>query len=229
MRRLGVIVAVDHEAEAMLSDPYFEWKSTASRIYESGDGRVELVLAGVGKVFAAWAAARLSCICDVVCTMGTSGGLTDQRIGDVYLCTEFAEHDMGGREFGVGDGITPLSGMTSFLISNCTQATSDLVETACARAGIPVSRGRAMSGDHFLTDPAMAAEKRREFEAEVVDMESAAAAKVCAFRSESEFFALRWVSDCANDKSLNDWAENVRLSSYDFAKILRELHGMIRK
>ncbi|MCX7024931.1 MAG: 5'-methylthioadenosine/S-adenosylhomocysteine nucleosidase [Spirochaetes bacterium] len=229
MRRLGIIIAVDHEAEIVLSDPYFEWKATEPRFYESGDGRVELVMAGIGKVFASWAAARLSAICDVICTMGTSGGLSDQRIGEIFLCTEFVEHDMGGRELGVGDGVTPFSGMTDFVISNCSPETADFAESACARAGIPVTRGRAMSGDHFLTDPAVAEEKREEFSAQVVDMESAAAAKVCAFRTESEFFALRWVSDNANHDSRTTWEENVRLSSFDFARILRELHSAITK
>ena len=88
--------------------------------------------------------------------------------------------------------------------------------------GISLKYARTMSGDQFIIDPQVVARCRNEFAVHLVDMESAAVAKICK-REGLPVLALRTVSDNANHDAGNNWVEYVKQSSQTFHLILSKL------
>jgi adenosylhomocysteine nucleosidase len=223
MEKIAVIIAVDSEARRITGNGYYRWKETAPGFYTSATLPLCLAVTGVGKAYAAYGFALVSAGADLVVSLGTSGGLGGQAIGDLYLCGEFVEYDMNVETLGFPEGVTPYSGMKEPVIRPCGEQTLILAEKALARAGLQAKRGRSISGDRFMTDPDESATIRDRFKANLCDMESAAIAKLCATKTGQEFFALRFISDNANHDSKLSWRENVERSALDFDRYLRAL------
>jgi adenosylhomocysteine nucleosidase len=223
MKKIAVIIAVDAEAKRIVGNGYFRWRETRPGFHESATLPLSLAVTGVGKAYAAWGFALASAGAELVVSLGTSGGLGGEAIGDLYLCGEFVEHDMNVETLGFPEGVTPYSGMKEPVIRPCTEATLAFAEKALARAGLEAKRGRSVSGDRFMTDAVESAAMRDRFEANLCDMESAAIAKLCATKTGQEFFALRFISDNANHESKLSWRENVERSAVDFDLYLRAL------
>jgi adenosylhomocysteine nucleosidase len=101
-----------------------------------------------------------------------------------------------------------------------------LLLEACLGAGVESRPGRAIAGDEFLTDPERAARKRDRFGAQLVDMESAAMAKLALSRAHKPFAALRIVSDNANHDSGADWKANLAMAARVFDAALSRLGAL---
>jgi nucleoside phosphorylase len=241
--RLGVIVALEAEAAAILADPRFEWESLGSGGYSSRAFPVRLEVSGVGKVFASWACARLigeglAPGVDLMLSLGTSGGLSSEEVGSLLLVKEFVEHDMLVTGLGFEAGVTPFAGMAGPVISSLSPDAEALALAAlsdCALSGAAPDAvwARSASGDRFIGDAAEAAELRIRTGASLCDMESAAIAKLCAYRGGGaggslDFFALRYVSDNADHRARLSWAQSVEISSRGFDAYLYALAGLIR-
>jgi nucleoside phosphorylase len=248
-RNLGLVVAVPEEAVAILADPLFAWREAGAGLYSSNSFPMKLVVSGVGKVFASWALARLLAAwegeggCDLVCSLGTSGALGDQAVGSLWLVGEFVEQDMDASGLGFERGVTPFSGMDSPMLRTLGPGVRSLALETCAVAGLSVGETRSVSGDCFIADGARARSLGERYAAALCDMESAALAKLCAFRAGPgpgpragaggraaqpggpglPFFALRSVSDNADHKAPRSWPEQVKLASLDLDSFLRAL------
>ena len=96
------------------------------------------------------------------------------------------------------------------------------VQKAAASAGIVLFSGRAISGDAFINSAETSRKLAEEFSAAVVDMESAAVAKLC-WSTGRDVLAVRYVSDNANHDSAVDWKTNVTRSAGVFNSILKKL------
>jgi adenosylhomocysteine nucleosidase len=235
--KLGLIVAVEAEAEAMLGDPRFAWERHAQGGYSSRNYPIRLELCGVGKVFASWACARLIGAgpepqVDLMLSLGTSGGLASEEVGSLALVKEFVEHDMLVTGLGVEPGVTPFAGMGGPVISSLSPKAEKLALGALSAAGLKASWARAASGDRFIGDASEAAELRRRSGASLCDMESAAIAKLCAYRAAGpggglDFFALRSVSDNADHRAQLSWAQAVEISARDFDAYLFALAELL--
>ena len=193
-----------------------------------------LAISGVGKAFASWACARLidgqslddgmEAGRDILVSLGTSGGLSSEQVGSLRLVKEFVEHDMRATELGVDPFVTPFSGMTGPVICSLSPEAEALALEALGASGLEAPWARAASGDRFIGDAAEAKDLREATGASVCDMESAAIAKLCAFRAGRagtdghglDFFALRAVSDNADHDARLSWTEQVELTSRDF-------------
>ena len=215
----GIFFAVHDEAAAILSDPIYRWDKKDS-VYLSEKYPLTLAVSGIGKAFASFASRPLIERHDRILIMGTSGGLTDEKVGSIYLIDEFIEYDMDATGLGFALGVTPFSGMKSEVISNAGDAYRSAVQAAAEAAGVGITKGRAISGDRFVSDPAVSKRLEKELGASVVDMESAAVAKLC-WREKRGVLALRYVSDNANHDSATDWQTNVVRSSGVFNDILK--------
>jgi adenosylhomocysteine nucleosidase len=222
VKRLGVLVAVRPEAAAILADERYRWADRGGGIRESGAFPISLALTGVGKAFAAWACARLAPDCDLMLSLGTSGGLSSEEVGSLWLVDEFVEHDLVAPAPRLEAGVAPFADMAGPVMRTAGAATLALAERACAAAGLAVSRCRSASGDCFVADPELARELGRRTGARLCDMESAAEAKLCLHRAGVEFLALRAVSDNAGHRARKSWAEQVELSGRDLAAFLWE-------
>jgi nucleoside phosphorylase len=231
---LGAIIAVEAEAAAVLADGRFEWEALGGGEYSSRAFTLRLAVSGVGKAFAAWACARLAPRCGLMLSLGTSGGLSSERVGSLRLVKEFVEHDMLVEGLGVEPGVTPFAGMVGPVISSLSAPAEARALAALAASGLEAPWARAASGDRFIGDAAEARALREATGASLCDMESAAIAKLCAYRARGpfpgggglDFFALRSVSDNADHGAQLSWAEQVELSSRDFDAYLFALASL---
>ncbi|MBP7902054.1 MAG: 5'-methylthioadenosine/S-adenosylhomocysteine nucleosidase [Spirochaetes bacterium] len=219
--RLGIIIAVKDEAAEILKDSFYSWKKSSNNIFEND--KAVLALCGIGKVFASYYTAKITEHCSRFLIMGTSGGLSDQNVGDLYLCDEFCEHDMDVTGLKVPHGVTPFSEMKSAVIKNASDEFKNIIETSAESSELHLKHGRTISGDLFICDPKTNDEKRSLFSADLVDMESAAVAKICGLIEKKEVLALRYVSDNSNHTAAQSWQENVKKSSVIFNKVLKNI------
>jgi adenosylhomocysteine nucleosidase len=210
MKNYAIVIAVRPEADAILHDKAFDWREEEEGLYVSGNRPLRLVISGVGKVYAAWAFSRVWKDSDAVISLGTSGGLSDEKVGGAWIAHEFVEHDMCVDSLGFSPGVTPYGPLADPVMRTCSPWLLEEMEGACRSKGIAYTKGRAMAGDEFINDAARAARKLELFSARIVDMESAAMAKLAASFTHTPFAALRIVSDNANHESGIDWAANVR-------------------
>lgn len=222
-KRIGTIIAVEAEAHALLASKEFEFENS-NGVWRSKKFPVDIMLSGVGKVLASWALMTLeaSGAYSWYCSFGTSGSLGNDAIGSLYLCTDFVEWDMDIRPLGFKRGITAYENQTSPFFSTMN---STLVNRLQAIAGVP-KRALVLSGDSFIADNSLAEELKNEFLQNLpilVDMESAAIAKLCSLRLHKPYCAFRWVTDNANNEAGNNWQENVRRASEDFKQVFEHI------
>ncbi|MDR1453535.1 MAG: 5'-methylthioadenosine/S-adenosylhomocysteine nucleosidase [Candidatus Margulisbacteria bacterium] len=223
---LGVIIAVRDEAAAILASAAYGWVKEGDGAYYSAAKKIILKVCGIGKANAAFALGQIFDRVDEVIMFGTSGGLGQEKIGDLYLCAEFVEHDMLATTLGVEPGVTPFSGMKSAVISCANPKTLQKIREICQRENLPLKIGRTLSGDQFIHSKELAEAKAAQYGGQLVDMESAAAAKICQ-RLKKPFCALRYITDNADHKAPASWQENVKISAGYFEQVLRALTPII--
>ena len=222
-RRLGVIVAVEAEAAAILADARFAWEKRAPGEFESRTFPVNLALCGVGKAFASWSIAVLARRCSLIVSLGTAGSLGSEAAGSLHLVKEFVEYDMLAAELGFESGVTPFAGMQGPVISSLSPECEAIALAALEAAGLKAPWARSASGDRFIGDAAEARRLRESTGATLCDMESAAMAKLCLYRAKADFFSLRSVSDNADHAAHASWAEQAKASALVFDAYLGAL------
>lgn len=220
--KYGIIIAVREEAAAILANSAYQWQKDQGDLYRSDVKNIILAVCGIGKAHTAFALGQMFGEVSEVIMFGTSGGLGQEKIGTLYLCTEFVEHDMDVTGLGVPAGITPFSGMTSPIISFSNPETTSRIEKICLAEDLPLNTGRTISGDYFIHDQITAQAKASQFGAQLADMESAAAAKICMLRKKP-FCAVRYISDNADHNAAVSWPEDVKISAGYFDRILGKL------
>ena len=183
--KLGIMIAVWQEATTILANTSYQWQKGEDGLYRSLAKNKTLTVCGIGKAQAAFALGQMFNEVSEVIMFGTSGGLGREEVGSLYLCTEFVEYDMDATGLGVPAGITPYSGMKSPLISFSNPETIQCIQDACQAENLPLHFARTISGDHFMDDPKTAQAKSQQFGAQLVDMETAAAAKICMLRKKA--------------------------------------------
>lgn len=219
--KTGLIIAVRDEAAAILADVWYGWKESGDDIWESPRG-VTLAVSGIGKAYAVHALGRVAGAADRILIMGTSGGLGTQEIGAVFVTGVFHEHDMDVTGLGFPAGVTPFSTMKESRIDGASESYLESLRAAAVRAGIEPREGSIISGDQFICSREVNDAKRDLFAADLVDMESAAIAKICATKLDTQVAAVRYVTDNANHEAAGHWQENVARSAVVFNAILKE-------
>ena len=151
---------------------------------------------GVGKVNAAMTAAELIAKHRPkrVINFGTAGGVTVKS--GFHQVSKFVQRDMMCCELGSLPGQTPFE--DTIIIDNGDGLT-------CS------------TGDNFVTNSNLL------IPADVVDMEAYAIAKVCK-KHKIEFLCYKFVSDGANEDSLNDWRSTVSQGQDYYINKLKELN-----
>ncbi|HRX16139.1 MAG TPA: 5'-methylthioadenosine/S-adenosylhomocysteine nucleosidase [Spirochaetota bacterium] len=222
MKKIALIVAVKTEARELLADSFWGWEKKEPMHYCSSRFPVTLTISGIGKVFATYAMSQAANGADTVLSVGTSGGLGKQRVGDLYICHEFVEHDIDLTHLGIPFGVTPYDAMDSPVISPETdKLLEERVIAAIDELGLTHNFGRSMSGDQFITDKEIIGHKIETFSADLTDMESSACAKLAAYRIKIPFFALRYVSDNADHNASVSWTEEVKKAAVILNDVLK--------
>ena len=182
--------------------------------------KVILVQTGVGKVNAA----RTTQIIidkyniEYVINVGTAGGLNnDLEIGDIIIGDKLVQHDFDITAFGHEKGY--ISGVGVTLKSN--ERLINKAQAAMKKlSNINIIIGTIASGDIFCTDVRMKDKIRNKFNADCVEMESAAVAQVCTL-DEMPFIVIRSISDIPNGNNTITFDEFVKLASKRCAALIK--------
>ena len=181
-----------------------------------------LVQTGVGKVNAA----RTTQIVidkynvEYIINVGTAGGLNSKlNIGDIVIGKQLVQHDFDITAFGHEKGY--ISGIGATFVSN-----KELVQKACKTAekldNINIILGIIASGDIFCTETKMKEKIRNKFNADCVEMESAAVAQVCTL-DKIPFIVIRSISDIPNGENTITYEEFVYFASKKCAEFIKAM------
>ncbi len=215
MRKIGIVFAIEREARSTLDEAAFGWKAAGPGLYASERWPLALAVSGIGKAFAACAAARVGAEASLLLSLGTSGSLAGPgSVGGLLLAGEFVEYDIEAGALHYPPGVTPCIGMTDPLIASATESSLGPARAALSSLGLAFAEGRVASGDSFVDDPTRARFVRERTGADAVDMESAAIAKVAVYAglgpggASLECLALRTYSDSADRRAPRSWCED---------------------
>jgi nucleoside phosphorylase len=233
-----LIAALESEAEAVIAEREFGWVRVADKVWDSGRFPLRLALSGVGKVLASWCFARYAESARRIVCFGTSASPGFEEIGSLYLAREFVEHDFDLSGLGLELGVTPDEGMEGPLLIPPSASLAMELRTAAAACKLELGECRSASGDIFVFDAMAARNLAARTGARLLDMESAALAKLAVLRAgrtnakgeriSPEFLALRYVSDNADHRAGRSWKEELREASMDFADLLLAFAHVIR-
>lgn len=216
---IGILVALKDEVKDILEDKMYGWEHKAGferEAYMSGNGKLVMIITGVGKVYSAMGATML-CQYGVeeIISFGSSGHLGEMPIGTLISTNEFIEHDMDATGLGCPAGITPFTNVSSAKIHT-------IKPSFYYKIDLPTDI--VISGDVFLSDPELRAKRIHQFGGKyTIDMESAAVAKVCNL-FHMPFMTVRYITDNdGGDKAKIDWEHNLKDASSKFNNILKDL------
>ena len=199
MPRIGIVSGLLEEAEsfrpgvgkARRKSPYY---------CREDDGGWVVGCAGIGKVNAAMVATEMvDAGCKILISMGVAG-----RIGKatdrVYWVDRAYQHDYG--RYGA-------EGMTAYRAGSLPFGkTSRDPFVAIDDPGLDLPRATILTGDCFLEDPDHGGKLAEQFDAELIDMETAAIAQVAAMHRVG-WASVRAVSDDANAAGEDDFRANL--------------------
>lgn len=247
--RMGIIGALDEEIQAIqrLMTGSEEVVINQYKIYKGTiHGKpVCLVKSGVGKANAAATTQLLLLQCHVreIIFTGVAGGVNPRnRIGDVVIARQLAQHDYGivtpnGKQnwrAGTLFGSTKIDDTWFYLdrsalfqklkqVSRTLQL--PLVPGELAKTGAyspKISVGTVVTGDEFV-----ASEQKRKwleatFQADAIEMEGAAFAQVCA-NNGVDCVVIRTISDLANEHSHVDFPKFAAYAASNSARLVKRL------
>jgi len=238
--RLVAVIGITREiapVEARLQSPTVE--RVRGVLFTSGtiDGaRVMTARVGVGKVNAAEAATLLldHFLPAAVIFSGTAGAVDPAlNPGDVVFGTAVGHHDFGivtASAFVRGPTRDPASGQLDpvffpaapELLAAARRAavtvTPSRLPDAEVRPATRISEGVIVTGDSFVSSPALRDELREKLKASVVEMEGAAVAQVCA-RFGVPLIVIRSVTDRAEAQAMPSYERFVDLASRNAADL----------
>ncbi len=227
MKKIGIIVAMDEEREAIIN---LMTEIEIKQIYNLRflEGKIQgkecvLVKSGIGKVNAARTTQVMLQNFEIqyVINLGAGGSINGMlNIGDVLIGKQVVQHDFDITAFGhskgyitgVGDAII----CDRELINELEQVIKSLPERS-----YQIKIGVIATGDIFCTEAWMKDKIRAKFNADVVDMECAAIGQVC-YLDNIPFIAIRSISDTPNGRNASTFDENLKLASKRCANILKE-------
>lgn len=227
MSKIGIIVAMEEELEAVLNIMNnIEQKEIYGLTFKTGQiekNKIIVVKCGVGKVNAARVTQILIDTFNVKCVInvGAAGALNPfLNIGDIVIGEKLIQHDFDITAFdhdkgyitGVGDYIYS----DIELIEKFKKAANNLKEK-----DYKIKTGIIATGDIFCTDIEMKNKIYSKFDADCVEMEGAAIAQVC-YLDNIPFIVIRSISDSPNGNNEIDFDKFVELASKRCANILRE-------
>ncbi len=227
MNKIGIIVAMEEELEAVLNImnniEQKEIYGISVQIGKIEQKEIAVVKSGVGKVNAARVTQILIDKLNVksIINLGSAGALSPLlNIGDIVIGEKLIQHDFDITAFdhdkgyitGVGDYIYS----DIELIEKFKKAANNLKEK-----DYKIKTGIIATGDIFCTDIEMKNKIYSKFDADCVEMEGAAIAQVC-YLDNIPFIVIRSISDSPNGNNEIDFDKFVELASKRCANILRE-------
>ncbi len=219
---IGIIGAMDKEVEVLISMLERKKEETVgSVLFHTGmlEGKtVAIAKCGIGKVFAALCteAMILTYSPALIINTGVGGGLSpDIKVTDIVVADKLLQHDMDTSAIGDPKGL--ISGI-NIIYFEADKRAADIASTAAAELSIACHRGTVASGDLFVSAKEKKVEIRRDFSADVCEMEGAAIAQV-AYVNNTPFCVIRAISDSADEESSIDYMEFLPIAAANSTKI----------
>lgn len=196
-------------------------------LFASPDGSILAAICGIGKVNAA---ACLSYLIsqhrpDKIIGIGVAGGLApDLKIGDILIVRDALQHDVDVSAFGYQKGEIPRIEVSAFQADEAllqfTLKCADRIEL-----DVNIREGRIISGDRFVaSDEGLSLGE--EFQADCVDMESAAWAQV-AYLYQVPWIVIRSISDQANGKAPDDFGAFLHHAVSNMSLLVENLLALV--
>ena len=227
MQKIGIIVAMEEEKEAILNimteveeEQVYNLRFLKGKIQQKN---CVLVQSGIGKVNAARTTQIMIEKFDIqyVINVGAGGSINGLlNIGDVLIGKEVVQHDFDITAFGNSKGYITGVGEKIICDRDLIQKLEQIIQSTPER-NYQIKSGIIASGDIFCTEPWMKDKIRAKFDADVVDMECAAIAQVC-YLDNIPFMVIRSISDTPNGENATTFDENLKLASKRCANILKE-------
>lgn len=227
MKKIGIIVAMDEEREAIVN---IMTDIKVEQIYNLRflKGKIQgkecvLVKSGIGKVNAARTTQVMIEKFDLqyIINLGAGGSINGMlNIGDVLIGKQVVQHDFDITAFGHSKGYITGVGDTIICNRNLVNEFEQIIQSIPERS-YQIKMGVIATGDIFCTESWMKDKIRAKFNADVVDMECAAIGQVCHL-DNVPFMAIRAISDTPNGKNAATFDENLKLASKRCANLLKE-------
>ncbi|MCI8272639.1 MAG: 5'-methylthioadenosine/adenosylhomocysteine nucleosidase [Clostridia bacterium] len=222
----GIIAAMKEEVQAIKDimtdikeEEIYELKFIIGKI---NDEKVVLVESGVGKVNAARVTQILIntfCIKSVV-NVGVAGAANNElNIGDIVIGNRIVQHDFDITAFGHPKGYISNIGENVECDTKLLEKMVQTIENLKTK-DFKIKIGVIASGDIFCVDTKMKEKIRTKFQAEAIDMESAAIAQVCTL-DKIPLIVIRSISDNPNGNNVITYEEFLEMATKRCAEIIK--------
>jgi len=231
MNKIGIIGAMEIEVETLKSHMHIEnTLEKASMTFLEGtlnDISVVIVRSGIGKVNAGICVQILVDVFHVthIINTGVAGSLNAAiDIGDIVVSTDALYHDMDATGFGYPMGQVPQMDTFSFAADEQMIAQA---KASCeiVNPEIKVLTGRIVSGDQFVSSPAVKDAILENFpDSYCTEMEGAAIAHA-SWLNQVPFVVIRAISDKADDSAHMDYPTFEKAAAEHSAKLVEHMIG----
>lgn len=230
MKVFGIITAMEEEISDLKNMIEIEEiiESTKIKFYIGKfdfDKKIILVKSGIGKVNMASCAQHLigEFSVDVLINIGVGGAINHKlKIGDLVIAKDLVQYDFDLSAFKYPIGFIPDVEKKFF---ESDKKILELAEKFCSEQEKNTDNknniyfGRIASGDRFVCDPKDKEFIRKNFDADCVEMEGAAAAQV-AFLNNIPFVVIRVISDSANSNAVESYNQSVDSVTKNYLKLI---------
>lgn len=231
--KLAIIGAMELEVEALRAALEGETVTTVAGMdFCAGklDGAdVIVVRCGIGKVNAALCVQILAdrfAVTHVVNT-GVAGSLqASLDIGDLVISEDAVYHDMDVKIFGYEPGQVP--GLPAAFRADAQMAEIALALCREVNPDIHAQPGRVVSGDQFISSPAVKDRIVSIFGGSCCEMEGAAIAHAATINN-LPFLIIRAISDKADDSAQMDYPTFERAAAAHSARLVRALAAVMNE
>lgn len=224
MNKIGIIVAMEEELEAVLNImnniEQKEIYGISVQIGKIEQKEVAVVKSGVGKVNAARVTQILIDKLNVksIINLGAAGALSPLlNIGDIVIGEKLIQHDFDITAFDHEKGFIPNCGVylnsDDYLLNIAKNISIENVN---------IHEGVIASGDIFCTDKHMSEKIHNKFNALCVDMEGASIAQT-SFLAGVPFIVIRSISDIPNNQNVMTYDKFLERSSNIVSLFLKEM------
>ncbi|NLL55917.1 MAG: 5'-methylthioadenosine/adenosylhomocysteine nucleosidase [Clostridiales bacterium] len=193
---IGIIVAMESELRPFLELPHTIEKKGSKPFYliKIANKQVVVVLSGIGKVNASYAATLLIHLYKpkLIISTGVSGGLGILNVLDIVVATKTCQHDVDTSA--LGDPVGFVSTVNCIYFPTDEKISNEFAKTLNAHMGV------LACGDCFVADNKLRDSIANNFDAIACDMESGAIGQVCHIENVP-YVALRCISDGAGDNA----------------------------
>jgi 5'-methylthioadenosine/S-adenosylhomocysteine nucleosidase len=205
---IGIIIAMESELEPFLELPYSIDKIGSKCFYQVKIGKKQavIVLSGIGKVNASYAATLLIHLYKpkFIISTGVSGGLGALNVLDIVVATKTCQHDVDTSA--LGDALGLVSTVNKVYFDTDIELSEKFARLLNAKKGI------LACGDCFVADKELGEYIITNFDAIACDMESGAIGQIC-YIENVPYAVIRCISDGAGENAHLSYNEFVRKAS----------------